>query len=114
MEQRRQDLLTRIELADSIEKRFAVLVVLLYPENQGRYKALQHDTGNSVRASHWNHVTLGKQRITSRMIQLFGGAYPQFIFWMTTGIENEQHQGPRGLVDAYMEVCEKPRIKRLF
>ena len=114
VDQRGLELLARIQAADTVEKRFAVLVVLLYPENMGRYSTLYLDTGATIRPSQWNHVGLGSQRMTSGMIEAFGQAYPQFIFWLATGTENAQHQGPRGLIEAYMAVCDKPRVKRLF
>lgn len=113
-EQRREKINSEISSATSIEDRFSILVILLYPKNYGRYKAIQRDTG--INAVHWNHVVFNRQRLTSVMIQAFGKKWPEHVLWMITGQKGNDitNNHPSSLVDPYLEVCEKPVLKRFF
>ncbi|MEN5181360.1 hypothetical protein ABE501_16450 [Comamonas testosteroni] len=114
LEQRRAKILSEIAVASSIEERFSILVILLYPKNYGRYKSIQRDT--NINAIHWNHVVFNRQRLTSVMIQAFGNKWPEHVYWMITGQKDNDvpNSHPSSLIDGYLEVCEKPVMKRFF
>lgn len=114
LEQRREKILSEIAIASSIEERFSILVILLYPKNYGRYKAIQRDT--NINAIHWNHVVFSRQRLTSVMIQAFCKKWPEHAYWMITGQKDKDvpNSHPSSLIEAYLEVCEKPVMKRFF
>ena len=113
-EQRRTKILAEISTAASIEERFSILVILLYPKNYGRYKAIQRDTG--INAIHWNHVVFNRQRLTSVMIQAFGKKWPQHACWMITGANEIEvrNSAPTSLIETYLDACEKPVLTRFF
>ncbi|MFE1574327.1 hypothetical protein ACFIQG_21395 [Comamonas odontotermitis] len=112
--QKRQKLMLQIEMAGTVEKRFAVLMTLLYPEKFTRCRVLQKDMGAGITSARWRGVFAYAAPLSQPMIEALNRAYPQYGAWLATGIENEEQKGPRSLIDAYMAVCERPGVKRLF
>ena len=113
-EQRRGVILSEISNAVTIEDRFSILVILLYPKNYGRYKSIQRDT--NINAIHWNHVVFSRQRLTSGMIQAFSKRWPEYVLWMITGLNGEDvaNSHPSSLINSYLEASDKPIFKRFF
>lgn len=54
-----------------------------------RWKHLETLTG--VPASAWQNLALGRQQSTAAMVQALGRVYPQFAFWLCTGITDQAH-----------------------
>jgi hypothetical protein len=54
-----------------------------------RFKELEELTG--LKATAWQNFFNGRQRPTWEMIELIAKAWPQYAFWMTTGIDDLQH-----------------------
>ncbi|KVF92950.1 hypothetical protein WJ21_00735 [Burkholderia vietnamiensis] len=60
-----------------------------------RFKELSERTGISAESwkTFWNRGT----KVSGEMIEALGRAWPQYAFWLTTGITDEKH----GHIDAY-------------
>ncbi|WP_395027858.1 hypothetical protein [Comamonas odontotermitis] len=61
-------------------------------------------------------MVFNRQRLTSVMIQAFGKRWPEHVLWMITGLKGEgmTSSHPSQLIDRYLEMCEKPVLKRFF
>lgn len=62
-----------------------------------RFKELSDRTGISAESwkTFWNRGT----KISGEMVEALGKAWPQYAFWLTTGITDEKH----GHIDAYAD-----------
>lgn len=54
-----------------------------------RFKELEERTG--LKATAWQNFFNGRQRPTWEMIELVAKTWPQFAFWLTTGIDDLEH-----------------------
>jgi len=54
-----------------------------------RFKQLQDETG--IDANRWKAVWHGRQRAMPDMIETIGKAFPQYAFWLVTGLSDPQH-----------------------
>lgn len=54
-----------------------------------RFKELEERTG--LKATAWQNFFNGRQRPTCDMIELIARTWPQFAFWLTTGIDDPEH-----------------------
>lgn len=61
-----------------------------------RLKELEEETG--IPSGSWKNVWSGKQRPTAHMIEAIARRWPQYAFWLVTGITDEAngHTAPRG------------------
>lgn len=58
-------------------------------EEKGLYKTLEQLT--SIKATHWRDFAAGKQRPTSEMIESAARLWPQYAFWLVTGISDAKN-----------------------
>lgn len=54
-----------------------------------RFKELEERTG--LKATAWQNFWNGRQRPTWEMIELVAKTWPQFAFWIATGIDDDEH-----------------------
>lgn len=54
-----------------------------------RFKELEERTG--LKATAWQNFWNGRQRPTWEMIELVAKTWPQFAFWISTGIDDPEH-----------------------
>jgi hypothetical protein len=54
-----------------------------------RFKELEEKTG--LKATAWQNFWNGRQRPTWEMIELVSKTWPQFAFWISTGIDDHEH-----------------------
>jgi hypothetical protein len=54
-----------------------------------RFKDLEERTG--LKATAWQNFWMGRQRPTWEMIELVGRTWPEFAFWLVTGIDDPEH-----------------------
>jgi transcriptional regulator with XRE-family HTH domain len=64
-------------------------VVESHTESHRRFKELEEKTG--LKAASWQNFWNGRQRPTWEMIELASKAWPQYAFWISTGIHDEEH-----------------------
>jgi uncharacterized protein YoaH (UPF0181 family) len=72
----------------NIDGRLRAVIDLKF-ETSRRFKHLQDETG--IDANRWKAVWHGRQRVMPDMIETIGKAFPQYAFWMITGISDPQH-----------------------
>ncbi|KVP85431.1 hypothetical protein WJ95_17925 [Burkholderia ubonensis] len=60
-----------------------------------RLKELEEETG--IPATNWKNVWTGKQRPTAHMIEALARRWPQYAFWLATGLTDAQngHTAPK-------------------
>jgi transcriptional regulator with XRE-family HTH domain len=75
-------------------------VVESQTESHRRFKELEERTG--LKATSWQNFLNGRQRPTWEMIELVSKTWPQFAFWIATGIHDEEHGHQK--VDPYRPV----------
>jgi hypothetical protein len=54
-----------------------------------RFKELEERTG--LKSTAWQNFFNGRQRPTWEMIELVAKTWPQYAFWLTTGIDDTEH-----------------------
>ncbi|WP_284335044.1 hypothetical protein [Comamonas sp. NoAH] len=72
----------------TIRNRLLALVEIQVGD-KGLYKKLEELT--SIKASHWRDFAAGKQRPTSEMIESAARLWPQYAFWLVTGISDAKN-----------------------
>lgn len=65
-----------------------------------RFKELEEQTG--IAANTWKSWWHGRQRPTTDMIERIARTWPQYAFWLATGIDDWEH----GHVDAYQPATQ--------
>lgn len=72
---------------------------------QRRFKELEEITGIGV--SSWRQVWNERQRPTAEMIEAVGKQWPQYAFWLATGITDPErgHVAPK-IIDSYYPVIK--------
>ncbi|WP_137887635.1 hypothetical protein [Pseudomonas sp. 2FE] len=73
---------------DNITERFKAVIWSNTPEKR-RWAELQ--TLTEIPATSWNKACIGKQRPTAEMIQAAAQLWPEYAFWMATGVTDAKH-----------------------
>lgn len=73
---------------DDIFERFKRVIRQNTSENR-RWVELAELTG--IPATSWNKAVNGKQRPTAEMIEAVGRLWPEYVFWMITGVTDAKH-----------------------
>ena len=92
-----------------IRDRLNAITAWAYP-GRGRFRALAEIS--TITADSWKGTWHHKQRPTSEMVQFVARTWPQFAFWLCTGITDQRHghQAPDG-VRCYPEQRMTPRVE---
>ena len=77
-------------------------------EPHRRFKEMEERTG--LKATAWQNFWNGRQRPTWEMIELVSMNWPEFAFWLTTGISDPQH-GHQGITTHGAEYLPKEKRK---
>lgn len=82
---------------DTISKRFCELIELNTSPNR-KYKFLEEQSG--IKALNWRNAFNGGQRPTAEMLQVVARLWPEYAFWLITGITDiaNGHSSPHGAV----------------
>lgn len=82
---------------DTIRKRFSELIELNTVPSR-RYKFLEEQSG--ISALSWRNAYNGGQRPTAEMLQVVARLWPEYAFWLVTGITDiaNGHTSPHGAV----------------
>lgn len=99
------DSTSRIPL--DLRERLNAITAWAFP-GRGRFKALANASGISFDS--WKGTWHNKQRPTTEMVQFVARAWPQFAFWLATGITDlaHGHQAPEGS-ENFLETMYRPR-----
>lgn len=81
----------------NLSQRLHELIVFVTDEYR-RYKQLE--TITNIQADSWKSWFHGRQRPTSEMIEAAAQEWPEFAFWLVTGITDSEH-GHIGIATAY-------------
>lgn len=76
-------------------------------DDRRRLKELEEETG--IPSGSWKNVWSRKQRPTAHMIEAIARRWPQYAFWLVTGITDETngHTAPRGIWTCGQERARK-------
>lgn len=64
-------------------------VIEVQTDAHRRFKELEERTG--LKATAWQNFWMGRQRPTWEMIELVSRTWPEFAFWLVTGIDDPEH-----------------------
>jgi hypothetical protein len=92
-----------------IRDRLNAVTAWAYP-GRGRFRSLAEIS--TITADSWKGTWHHKQRPTSEMVQFVARTWPQFAFWLCTGITDQRHghRAPDG-VNCYPEQRMTPRVE---
>lgn len=71
-----------------IDTRLRLLLTCL-TSNKNDWKLLERATGLS--AEKWRQFTRGTTKVSSSMLEVVGKTWPQYAFWLITGVSDEKH-----------------------
>lgn len=72
----------------NIDTRLKLLLACL-TNNKNDWKSLERDTG--IVAEKWRQYTRGTTKASVSMLDAIGKAWPQYAFWLMTGVSDERH-----------------------
>lgn len=75
-------------MRSDISRRVIELITAVTPA-QKRLPALEKETG--ISSNNWRNVWKGNQRATVHMLEALGRRWPQYAFWLITGITDEEN-----------------------
>lgn len=80
----------------SIDERLRCLIEVV-TENKHRDKKLEERTG--IGADTWKNFWFGRKSADGKMIECVSKAWPQYAFWLATGLDDEDygHREPKSL-----------------
>lgn len=72
----------------NIDTRLKLLLTCL-TNNKNDWKSLERETG--IAAEKWRQYTRGTTKASVSMLDAVGKAWPQYAFWLITGVSDERH-----------------------
>lgn len=58
-------------------------------ESHRKFKQFEELTG--IGSTKWQNLGQGKQRANEEMIEAIGKQWPQYAYWLVTGVTDEEH-----------------------
>lgn len=65
------------------------LILTCLTNNKNDWKSLERDTG--IAAEKWRQYTRGTTKASVSMLDAVGKTWPQYAFWLMTGVSDERH-----------------------